>query len=70
MQFHTDFQYDPAQDRRADTDIGITISKFLWYKLVLIYILASELITTFTYSNSIYTEFCVEFMVEFAYCTT
>eukprot|EP01043_Picozoa_sp_COSAG02_P013685 COSAG02_NODE_552_length_20429_cov_28.014068_7_plen_95_part_00 len=94
MQFHTEFQYDPAQDRRAgrtgqqrlelevcasgslaetgttvparregavvqgsapggarqpsytvrtvrtqNTDFGVTISKFLWYKLVLIHIL-------------------------------
>ena len=94
MQFHTEFQYDPAQDRRAartgqqrlefivcafvcleetgttaparcldavvpisssctglqtsytvrtvrtqNTDFGVTISNFLWYKLVLIYIL-------------------------------
>jgi hypothetical protein len=94
MQFHTEFQYDPAQDRRAgrtgqgrvefmvcafvcreetattlparcegavvpisspggarqpsytvrtvrtqNTDFGVTISKLLWYKLVLIHIL-------------------------------
>jgi hypothetical protein len=48
MQFHTDFQYDPAQDRRAEcmtavriqnTDFGVTISKFLCYKLVIIHIL-------------------------------
>jgi hypothetical protein len=38
MQFHTEFQYDPAQDRRADTDSRITVSEFLYYKLVLIYI--------------------------------
>jgi hypothetical protein len=40
MQFHTEFQYDPAQDRRAEnTDFGVTISKFLMLKLVLIHIL-------------------------------
>eukprot|EP01043_Picozoa_sp_COSAG02_P036134 COSAG02_NODE_2629_length_8393_cov_3321.102725_8_plen_40_part_00 len=39
MQSHTEFQYDPAQDRRAvNTDFGVTISKFFHYKLVLIYI--------------------------------
>jgi hypothetical protein len=63
MQSHMEFQDDPAQDRRTQTLISL-------YNLEVPVVktrtnsntVVPELIPQFTYSNSIYTEFCVEFI--------